>query len=427
MIEQSPQDNTPEKEKEQSDLHTMPVKPKQQIITDFVRYVERIKAVARSVNVLKYGQALFPIEPKVWDSNPWLLGTKQGVIDLRTGLLRAGRPQDHIHTIIPTEWKGLYEPAPRFAQFLQEIFADREETERDALIAFLQRTLGYGITGHVDEPIFLLFYSEKGSSGKGTLMHVLEKVLGKAVCAVSGDALLAATPESARPRLGNLQGKRIAWASDPDGGVHFASEEIKRLTSGKPIAARQIYGVEFTFTPTHLLILLTNHKPEADSSDRAFWNRLGLITFHMRFVNKPVQPGERQCDPDLAQALEAEASGILAWLVRGTLEWRHLGLAIPESVRKARQHDHTRERSFMDFVHACCVLDPQAQISAGDLYKRCKTWATDRGLTPFSHKQFIQEMKQVEQVTSQRNKRGMIYRGICLSKAQNNETEGKSR
>src|SRR5260370_11729603 len=156
--------------------------------------IERAKARKprrRAQAVLTYAQAYLSITSRQWDTNPWLLGTREGVLDLHTGELRDGRPEEYIRTIIPTAWRGLSEPAPRFEQFLREIFADRAEAEREELIAFLQRALGYGISGEVIEHIFLVLYGEEGRNGKDTLMSVLQAVLGATVGAGSHDALPA--------------------------------------------------------------------------------------------------------------------------------------------------------------------------------------------------------------------------------------------
>ena len=102
-------------------------------------------------------------------------------------------------------WRGLEEGAPRFERFLQEIFADRPDSEREDLLAFLQRALGYGITGHVSEHVFLMLYGEEGRNGKDTLMTILQRVLGPTVGAVSNDAIIASgkftTPGAAKPHL----------------------------------------------------------------------------------------------------------------------------------------------------------------------------------------------------------------------------------
>jgi putative DNA primase/helicase len=380
---------------------------------------DQLRSLTRSDHVMRYASTLVAVETKVWDANPWVLGTRQGAIDLRTGRLRAGLPDDYIRTIIPTAWKGLKEPAPRFERFLREIFDDRPEDEREELIAFLQRALGYGITGSVNEHIFLMLYGEEGRNGKDTLMHVLAHVLGRTVGAVSEDVLIAggrfSMPGTAKPHLCSLQGKRIAWASEPGRGAHFAVNQIKLLTGGETIVARQLYGKEFTFQPSHLLILLTNHKPEADSSDRAFWERLCPITFNIRFVEKPERSNERLRDTNLARELKEEASGILAWLVRGALDWNDFGLAIPSSVRRAREEYRNEESNISDFVQESCLLEAEAQVPANMLYKRYKTWSVENALEPVGPKHFAQEIRQVDGVTCQRNRRGKVYVGITLA------------
>jgi putative DNA primase/helicase len=292
------------------------LKERERQIKQLAQRAEQLRTLRRANNVLDYARPMLGAKLDTWDSHPWLLGTRQGVIDLRTGTLRAGQPDDRLRTVIPTEWKRLDEPAPRFQQFLHEIFGDREETEREELIAFLQRALGYGITGNVNEHIFLMLYGEEGRNGKDTLMHVLEHVLGKAVGAVSSDVLIASgrssAPGAAKPHLCNLQGKRIAWISENSRESRFAVDQIKQLTGGGEIVARQVYTKEYTFTPSHLLILLTNYRPETDASDSAFWERICPIVFNTRFVDKPERPNERLRNLHLNAALETEASGILA-------------------------------------------------------------------------------------------------------------------
>ena len=406
-------------EQSASETNTAQLKEREQQIKQLKRRAEQLRALQRTDNVLGYAHSILSTKTSKWDSHPWLLGTKQGVIDLRTGTLRPGQPDDHQRTLIPTAWKGLDEPAPRFMQFLSEIFSDRAEEEREELIAFLQRALGYGITGNVSEHIFLMLYGEEGRNGKDTLMHALEYVLGKTVGAVSNDVLITAgrstTPGAAKPHLCSLQGKRIAWISESSREARFAIEQIKQLTGGGEIVARQIYTREYTFAPSHLLILLTNYRPEADAADSAFWERLCPLVFNTRFVEQPERANERLRDTQLGVALEAEASGILAWLVRGALEWTRLGLAIPESVRNARQEYRSSESSAQDFIDQCCVLAAEARTPANLLYKRYKRWASENDLAPISNKQFVREMK-ASNIASKRSKHGIFYIGISLAK-----------
>jgi putative DNA primase/helicase len=381
--------------------------------------IERARALRRlhrAQAVLTYAQALLTITADQWDTNPWLLGTRQGTLDLRTGTLHPGQPQESIRTVIPTPWRGLEERAPRFERFLQEIFADRPDSERKELLTFLQRALGYGITGHVSEHIFLMLYGEEGRNGKDTLMTVLQRVLGHTVGAVSNDVIIASgkftTPGAAKPHLCALQGKRIAWASETDRGARFDVGQVKFLTGGGAIPARQLYGRDYVFEPSHLLILLTNHKPHADARDAAFWDRLCPILFTLRFVDQPTLPNERQRDTRLARALEAEVSGILAWLVCGCLAWQQDGLQVPASVLQARHEYRGEEDTLGQFLQECCLQSEGASVKAGQVYEHYKIWAQHNTLKPMTGLAFGLEMK--KRFLCKRDKRGMCYVGLAL-------------
>lgn len=388
----------------------------QNMVKQLTRRVWDLKSLGRARRVLELARSRLPIRAEQWDTYPWLLGTAEGVIELRTGNLRPGRPTDFLRTIIPTKWRGLDEPAPRFELFLSEVFAGRPEQARTELIAFLQRALGYGITGNVREHIFLLFYGEEGRNGKDTLMSILKHVLGDTVGAVSHDVLISngrnPSPGAATSHLCRLQGKRIAWANETSQGARFDVGQVKNLTGGSAITARELYGSEFSFEPSHLLVLLTNHKPHADASDAAFWERLCPVIFNQRFVDQPAQPNERKRDTTLHAALGAEASGILAWLVRGCLNWQKLSLDIPTEVRQARLDYLEEEDTLGDFIRECCVLDPKASISASQLYAAYKTWATDSGYRMPSSKVFGMQMK--KRAKWSRKIRSVCYIGIRL-------------
>lgn len=370
----------------------------------------------QNVLALASTQGPLSITSDKWDTNPWLLGTPDGVIDLHTGQMHPGQPEDYIKTVIPTQWHGIGATAPRFERFWHEIFGDRPEGERADLIAFMQRALGYGITGRVTEHIFLMLYGPGGRNGKDTLMETLQHVLGPTSGAVSNDVVIAgsrvASTGSATPHLVDLQGKRIAWASEPQQGARFDVGQVKYLTGGGAISARQLHGRQYTFAPSHLLLLLTNHKPHADGGDSAFWHRLCPIIFNLTFIEKPTQPNERKRDTGMLSALKAEASGVLAWLVRGCLEWQRQGLAIPECVLHARREYQGEEDTLADFFKECCVLAPHAKVRAGKLYERYKDWTSENNVRAFNGRTFGMEMK--KRFAWLRDMHSSYYQGIGI-------------
>ncbi len=233
-----------------------------------------LKKLKRAQAVLTYAQAYLRITSREWDTHPWLLACPNGVLDLQTGELLPGKPEDYIKTAVPTGWNGLDAPAPRFEQFLQELFQDKPEQEGETLIAFLQRLLGYGITGSTAHHVFSILYGEEGRNGKDTLLDLLKDVLGPLVGAVSNDLFVAQDKFRASgaptPHLCDLQGKRLVWGSETRQGDKLNIAQIKLLSGGGEISTRQLHGRQYSFTPTHKLLLMTNYKPHADARDQAF-------------------------------------------------------------------------------------------------------------------------------------------------------------
>ena len=375
-----------------------------------------LRTLKRMNSVLTIVESEMGITAEQWDSNPWLLAVPNGVLDLHTGTCRDGEPSDYIRTVCPTEWTDLGTPCPRFEQFLQEVFEDKPD--RETLIAFLHRLLGYGITGLTMHHLFPIFYGEEGRNGKDTLLDTLKGVLGALVGAVSNDVFIAQDKlragGAATPHLCDLQGKRLVWGSETKEGDRLNIAQIKQLTGGGDISARQLHGHQYTFSPTHKLLLMTNYKPHADARDKAFWARACLIEFGIRFVDQPHAPNERQADLTLKETLKQERSGILAWLVRGCLAWQAQGLDIPASVLMATDKYREEEDKLVLFVQECCLVDPQATVYGGALFKAYREWyeGSQFGGRGMNSKLFGEEMK--KRFTWKMMNGRVSYQGIGL-------------
>lgn len=348
-----------------------------------------------------------------WDKDAMLLAVANGVLNLRYRdfEFRDGAPRDYIRTTAPTLWQDLYAPAPRWEQFLQEIFAGDAE-----IIAFVQRLLGYGITGETSEHIFPVLYGE-GRNGKDTLLETLKFVLGDCAAPVQAEVLLASerNPNAATPHLYALRGKRLCWVNESNEGARLNTSQVKMLTGGGTIAARPLYGTPITFAPQYLLMLVTNHKPHANADDYALWKRLLLIPFTQAFVDSPRAENkhEHKRDAKLAETLRAEASGILAWLVRGCLDWQHDGLNPPASVTKATDDYQNEEDTLSEFIAACCMVKENAETKAAELYAAYRQWTADNGLAAMSGTAFGKRMgKRFEKRT--RGGGHIVYVGLGL-------------
>lgn len=380
--------------------------------------ISKLRAHYRRKNVLQFARSnninSLAIKGDQFNLNPWVLACKNGVIDLRTGKLNSGRPNDYISKAAPIEWNGIDEPAPIWEMFLNDIFEGNI-----SLIEYVGRLLGYAITGLNIEHIFPIL-SGQGRNGKGTLINTLIKyVLGPLAAPIQAEMLLsqkyprnAAAPS---PDIMTLYGLRIAFASETDEGRYINASKIKWLTGDDILTGRNPNDKFSTnFIPTHTLILSTNNMPNAPSDDFAFWERVHLIPFNLSFVNRePVKDNERRADQNLPDRLKDEASGILAWLVRGCLQWQKFGLDPPPIVLEATHKYQRRQDILGDFIDECLIEDPLAETPANILYDAFKKWWEENmSKTPWSIKKFGHAMTK----RYKKEKHGhYIYYGITLN------------
>lgn len=346
----------------------------------FQKRVDKLRTERGRQNCLRFAHtnavhALYVLGDQI-DQEPWLLACSNGVIDLRTGEMRPGRPEDYLMRASPVEWQGIDAPAPTWDQTLDAIFEDRE------MILYLQRLFGYAITGLTVEPILPVLFGQ-GRNGKTTIVETIGHVLGPLAGPIPSEMLLDSgrfTNASApTPELMDLRGLRIAFGSEIEENRRFSSSRVKWLSGSDTIIGRAPHDKYSTkFQPTHTLILMSNHEPDAPMSDAAFWARIHLIPFSFSFVDRaPEAEHERPADKYLSEKLKSEASGILAWVARGCLRWQDQGICPPEKVRVATEDYRRSEDLLADFLEACCTEDPAFRESAAALYDAFKTWWVD--------------------------------------------------
>lgn len=309
------------------------------------------------------------------DLHPWLLACANGVVDLRSGKFRDGRPEEYISKASPIEWKGLSTPCPKFEAWLLEVLSGDKD-----LFDFSLRLLGYAITGLSREHIFVVLHGPKGRNGKGTLVKILSHVLGPLAGPIPSEMLLdqgrIRSSAGPSPDVMSLRGLRLAFASEIDEDKKISAGRVKWYTGGDELTARNLNEDQISFQPTHTLFLLTNSVPEAPSTDHAFWERVRLIPFHLSFVDRePTAPNERRANKDLYNELIAEESaGILAWLVRGCMEYQSRGLSMPKAVTEATAKWRVAEDDILDFLENYCKLDTYSSVQATTLFDNFLRW-----------------------------------------------------
>ena len=308
------------------------------------------------------------------DQDPYLLGVKNGVVDLRTGLRRDGRPEDHITIVAPTDYLGVTAKCEAWRSFLLEVLVD------PTVIDYLQRLLGYSIIGaDLGVRVFPIFHGEHSQNGKGTIKEVLLSVLGQVAGTIQSEMLIATkfakAAGSPTPEIMDLKGKRPVFASETEKGQRFATAAVKRYAGGDKLKGRGLQDRDFTeFIPSHTMFLLTNYTPHAPADDHGFFNRAKIIPFPFSFVEDPKAPYEKKADPGLKEKLLAEASGILGWLVEGALLFQKTGLCTPDSIKEPTAAYKRGEDQILDYVEACCTQSPELRENATNLYTTFRVW-----------------------------------------------------
>ncbi len=343
-----------------------------------LKRASQLRADKRRTACLKFAHTIadpIAIAGEEFDCKPMLFPCANGVIDLETGRLKPGRPDDFLSLASPVEFTGINEPSPLWDKSLMEIFGGNAE-----LVAYLQRLLGYAISGQVNEKVFPVFYGRTGWNGRSLIIETISYVMGALAGSIPAEMLLSQkyskSSSGPSPDIMSLKGIRMAFASEIDEGQRFSASKIKWLTGKDELVGRSPHDKYPTrFAPTHKLFLMTNTQPQAPPNDKAFWERLHLIPFTISFVNRdPQDTHERRAILDLDKQILKEASGILAWLVRGCLLWQKYGLNPPKDVKEATEKYRRNEDLLADWIDECGILEPGAKERGAALYNSFKAW-----------------------------------------------------
>lgn len=378
---------------------------------DAMKFAVKSASAERIAAMLKLARSEpgMPIMPGDLDRDPWLLNCKNGTLDLRTGKLRPHQQEDLLTKLCPAAFNPDAE-SYWWDRFLEAIFGGRQ-----SLIDFCRRYFGYSVTGSVREQILLILWGT-GSNGKSTLLNALMDTLGsdytlKAVA----DLLLVKKNESHPTERADLFGKRFVVCVETADGRGLNEALVKEMTGGDRIRARRLYEDFWEFIPTHKPALCTNHKPRVRGSDHAIWRRMALLPFGVQFWNpdkNETGPEETRQDKSLPEKLAKESEGILAWLVRGCLEWQRDGLKMPPEVMLATSEYQQEQDSFGAFITENCVVADACRVRAGELYSCYREWSDEIGEHPVGQRRFGEAM--TEKGFERFNSSGWWYRGVGI-------------
>lgn len=301
----------------------------------------------------------------IWDQDAWLLNVANGTIDLRSGEIREHRQSDMITMLAPVD----YDPeavCPRWEQFLARVQPDEQSR------TWIQRYLGYAITGDVREQCLSFFYGG-GSNGKSVLLDVVLDILGGYGLRAAPDLVLAKHGEAHPTELADLEGKRFVVCSEIEQGRGWAESLIKRITGDQTITARRMRQDFYTFPATHKLVVAANTRPVVRGTDHGIWRRMRLVPWLVRIPDVE----QNKSLPD--ELLQQEAPGILAWLVRGCLAWQNHGLGGADAIDAATAKYRADQDALGRWIADRCELAGDEWCATSSLYESYCGWSKEEG------------------------------------------------
>jgi putative DNA primase/helicase len=336
---------------------------------------------------------------EIWDADPWLLNTPGGVVDLRTGEMRPGEPEDYMTKITAVA------PDKGCSIKLWLSVLRRSMSGDDRMVAYLRRLFGYALTGLTTAETFAFFFGE-GANGKTKIIEAVGGCMGDYRIVTPMETFLASRNERHPTEIADLCGARLVTAVETDEGRRWDAAKVKALTGGDTQKARFMHKDLFAFKPQFKPIVHGNKKPRLRSLDEAMRRRLHLVPFEVI-----IPQAER--DEELGAKLKAEGSGILAWMIGGCIEWQAFGLAPPNKVIEATDAYFASQDAVGRWIEENCRLDPNVATKRNDLWADWKVWAEAAGEYVGRNKDFYDELEKRD-LEPTKDSGVRKFRGIAL-------------
>jgi putative DNA primase/helicase len=383
----------------------------QSLRKEIIAHNKRSQAWSRIKAMIKLAESDPEIQVAVadLDTDPMLLNCTNGTIDLRTGELLSHSREHRITKSTMAEYDEKA-TCPQWLAFLDKIMAGNQ-----SMITYLQKIIGYALTGLMSEQCFFIF-NGFGANGKSTFLEIIRKVLGNYAMHTPSSTLLT-NNMAIRNDLARLRGSRFVSAVEIGIGKKLNEALTKELTGGDPITSRFLFREYFEQKPSFKLFIAANYKPEIRGMDHGIWRRIRLIPFNVVLSDDKI-------DRELPGKLAKELSGILSWAVQGCLDWQHHGLVMPDEVRSATLEYRDESDVLSRFLEDRCDQSRDAVISIKNLYDIYQAWSEENADDILTKKTFGHFMKQ--RGFKQKKSDGFRY-WIGLTIKSNNARPDKSK
>lgn len=340
-----------------------------------------------------------PAKLTEFDVDPWLLNVANGTLDLRTGRLRPHCRDDRLTRLVDVDFDAQAQ-CPLWEGFLRRVTGAGDE-----LYKYLQRFVGYLLTGLTSEQVLHFLYG-LGNNGKTVFCEIIEALLGDYAIVVSPELVMVRRHSGIPNDIARLRGARVAIMNETSQGSRFDEAKLKDLTGSDSLTGRFLHAEFFDFPPTHKLVIRGNHKPVINGTDEGIWRRLRLVPFGVTI------PSEER-DRELMLKLRQELPGILAWAVAGCMEWRRVGLTPPDIVTDAVRDYRAESDTLGRFIDDHCEVRKPARVKSSALFSAYQKFCEHSGERWLPSKDLPAEMQR-RGFDWKRTKAGCMYYGLEL-------------
>lgn len=359
---------------------------------------EQAPRIAAALSLLR-SETGITIAQAALDSDPWLLGVRNGAVDLRTGNFGLPASGAYITRQVATD----FSPHGRCPTWLA--FLDRVMAGDAGMVEYLQRAIGYSLSGDINEQCVFVAHGP-GANGKSVFERTISDLLGTYAAYTPADTFTHRREGTASNDLARLAGTRFVSAAELDEGRRLAEALVKLATGGEPLTVRFLYGEYFELAVRFKLWLFVNHKPVIRGDDNGIWRRIRLLPFGVTI------PPQDQ-DHHLAEKLRLEFPGILNWAIEGCLNWQRDGLGAPAAVISATDSYRHESDALAEWLRERCVTDDTTMSTqAKRLYDDYRKFIEERGGMALSMKRWAQRM--VDRGFTKDDGRIVHYLGIAL-------------
>jgi len=351
----------------------------------YLKWAKGMTNRKRRESILSDAKSISPKDPSLFDRNKFLVNCTNGTFNLRTMTIQPHNPADLITKIAEAKYNhGVV--CDRWQEFIREIMCGDADAAK-----FLQKALGYALSGDTSLECFFILFGSTTRNGKSTLMETVGHILND-YSRTAQPQTLSRRPNdgtSPSPDLARLRGARLVNSPEPGKGMQLNTALIKQLTGGDSYTARNLNENPIEFRPEFKIFINTNHLPETEDDDTLFASgRVKLIPFNRHFSAEEQDKGLKMLFRE-----ESSKSGIFNWLVEGYRLLQEEGLTIPASVVCAINEYQQKENQYAAFCNEFIVPAEGNRLKTSEAHACYCTWARANGIPPVSDKVFIAEMR----------------------------------